>query len=346
MISIELVPVIPTPRGTLPGQLHRVAKTCHAHTLRAGFAFATAGGVRSLMSALEDMPTWVQMAKYFTIGIAQGITEPQAVRDLADLPNSHVRLFIPTKHINLSTLVAQPFFHPKVVSLTCDDAFWLFVSSANLTASAFGNPVRNYEVGLLSSLTGADMAPAMASFDRWWRHSWTRSMQATEPLLRRYASLRPTAFARNPDILQLVDPPPNIRTATHLWIEAGKASGIERHQVEFPENLAEFFGPIVRSRVDLTINLGGHAWFPRPLTQKTTTFGVDIWRLGTPTIRSGGEPIQNRILRFSRSNTPLTFELVVADPGSQAALAWERESNYFGHLGQTRGAHPRRYGLS
>ena len=345
MSSTSLVPVIPTVRGTLPRQLHSVAATCNAHTLRAAFAFATSGGVHSMISALSDMSTWPQMQKYFSIGIAQGITEPQAVRRLLNLPNSHVRLFIPTTRLNLSSLVAKPFFHPKVISLTCEEAFWLLVSSANLTASAYGNPVRNYEFGLLSSFTDADMLSAITLFDRWWRHSWTRSRQATLPLLRRYASLRHTTFAHNPDILQLVDPPPNIRTATDLWIEAGQASGIDRHQVEFPEYLAEFFGPVVHGRVNLTILLGGHSWFPRPLTHKTTTFGVDIWRLGTPTIRSGGEPIQNRILRFLRTDTALTFELVVTDSDSPEAQTWEQESNLFGHLGQTRGAHPRRYGI-
>jgi HKD family nuclease len=346
MISTALVPGIPTQRGALPGQLRSATATSRAHTLRATFAFATAGGARSLISALSGMPTWAQMKKYFTVGIAQGITEPEAVRQLADLPNSRVRLFIPTKTLNPSSLFVQPLFHPKVISLTSADAFWLFVSSANLTVSAYGDPVRNYEFGQLSSFTGTDMSPATASFERWWRHSWNCSKQATPNLLQRYASLRSALFERNPDILQFVDPPPNISSATHLWIEAGLASGIERHQVEFPEYLAEFFGPVVRARVDLTIRLGGREWFPRPLSHKTTTFGVDIWRLGTPTIRSGGEPIQNRILRFSRSDRPLTFELAVTDAGSVTARNWEQESNLFGHLGQTHGSHPRRYGLN
>ncbi len=344
MKSISLVPVIPTPRGTVPTQLRRVSASCTAHTLRAAFAFATMGGVRSILSALEDMPTWEQVDKYFSVGIAQGITEPNAVRKLADLPNSHVRLFIPTTRLELSSLVARPLFHPKVISITCPDAFLLFVSSANLTMSAYGDPVRNYELGLLSSFTGADIAPVIAPFDNWWRHSWNRSREATPRLLNRYASLRTVTFARNPDTLQLVDPPPDIRTATHLWIEAGQASGMDRHQIEFPEHIAEFFGPVVHGRVDLTIREDEHDWSHRPLTHKTTTFGVDIWRLGTPTIRSGGEPIQNRILRFSRLNTPRTFELTVTEPGSALAQSWERESNLFGHLGQTHGTHPRRFG--
>ena len=163
MTSITLIPVIPTARGTLPRQLHSVAVTCNAHTLRAAFAFATSGGVHSMISALSDMPTWDQVQKYFSIGIAQGITEPQAVRRLVELPNSHVRLFIPTTRLNLSSLVAKPFFHPKVISLTCEDVFLLLVSSANLTASAYGNPVRNYEIVLLSSFTDTDKSSAITS---------------------------------------------------------------------------------------------------------------------------------------------------------------------------------------
>ena len=183
------------------------------------------------------------------------------------------------------------------------------------------------------------------SFDNWWQYSWRRSKQATPRLLQRYASLRSALFQRVPEILQFADPPANISSAKHLWIEAGSASGIQRHQVEFPQYLAEFFGPAVRGRVDLTIRLGEREWFPRPLSHKTTTFGVDIWRLGTPTIHSGGEPIQNRILRFSRSDRPLTFDLAITDPDSVTARDWERKSNLFGQLGQTHGARPRRYGL-
>jgi len=97
------------------------------------------------------------MNKYFTVGIAQGITEPEAVRQLANMPNSRVHLFIPTKALSQSSLFAQPLFHPKVVSLTSSDAFWLFVSSGNLTVSSYGDPVRNYEFGQISTLIWIDL---------------------------------------------------------------------------------------------------------------------------------------------------------------------------------------------
>jgi hypothetical protein len=345
MISIALTPVVPTAQGKFSGQLKSLVKSSSAHTLKAAFAFATAGGARTLTSALSTMPTWAQMKKHFIVGISQGITEPEAVRCLADLPNSQVRLFIPTKNLRQASLVCQPLFHPKLISLTSSDSFSLFVSSANLTGAAYGDPVRNFEFGLFSSLTGKDMPAAKAPFEAWWRHSWNDARKATPDLLERYASLRPPLFSRNPDLLQLIDPPPNITSATHLWFEAGLASGIERHQIEFPAYLAEFFGPIVRGRVNLTIRVGGKEWFPRPLTHKTTSFGVEIWRLGTPTVRSGGEAIQNRILRFSRTDEPLTFELAVTDVDTVTADDWEEQANLFGHLGQTRGANPRRYGL-
>jgi len=149
----------------------------------------------------------------------------------------------------------------------------------------------------------------------------------------------------NPDVLASFEPPEDIGSAQELWIEVGKGSGIQRHQVEFNEYLASFFGPVTRGKTILTLRKDGREWDDRPLTHKTTSFGVRIWRLGMPTISKGGVKVKNRVVKFSRKPKPRTFEIEVTDPDSATADRWERRSNRHGHVGRTRGAHPRRWGI-
>ena len=298
-----------------------------------------------LEKILTTLPTWQQFPKSFSIGIAQGITEPEAIRRLAAFPNSEVRLFIPTAAFSAKSLTAPPLFHPKVIAFDSTDSFSLLISSANLTASAYGDPIRNYELGSLAQLTGNDAPAARRSFEDWWGTAWLRSKPQTDALLDRYASYRDALFVKNPDILEMADPPFEIETARHFWMEAGMASGMDRHQIEFPEWLARFFREPVRGRVDLRIRIGNRVWDGRPLTHKVTTLGVEIWRFGTPTIRAGGEWIQNRVLRFTRTNDPDTFDLAVEDVGSASANRWRKAASKSGQLGQTGGASPRQYGV-
>jgi HKD family nuclease len=322
--------------------------TLQPRQLRAGFAFATVAGVQAFLKEVSTASEWTAIKKQFLIGIAQGITEPKALEIIRSIANAETRIFLARKRLDSRAPFDPVRFHAKVACLDPHmgaDA-WISVSSANLTSSAIGPNPKNYEFGVICRLSNpADKKSFYSLFDPWWKSAWNSSLVVTNALLARYSEIRDRLLQANPVILSSVDPPEDIATAKDLWIEVGKGSGIQRHQVEFTQYLASFFGPVNKGKTILTLRRAGKEWDDRPLSHKKTTYGVDIWRLGMPTISKGGVEVKNRIVKFSREPQNKTFEIEICDQGSVPARQWERRSNRHGHVAQTRGTHPRRWGV-
>lgn len=316
----------------------------------AGFAYATRDGVRHFLSIARRTEGWAKIPKQFVLGIHHGITEPSALELLCAVDNSEVRIFIPGRKLAESALTAAPLFHPKtlaIVSQKTGELSFLQAGSANLTAAAIGTPAKNYELSISLSATAGAQLKSAGDFQCWWAKIVAQSRLVDRSLIARYATIRLTVFDRNPMLQLMAGVPTDIAEARHFFVEVGAGSGPPgtRHQVEFPESLAAFFGKPQRSRRDLTLVSGGRAWQKRPLSFKTTTFGVKIWRLGMPTQHSGGPPIADRAIRFERSSSPDCFYFEVADTHSPAFARWRRLANAQGHLGATHGQRPRAYGF-
>ena len=64
-----------------------------------------------------------------------------------------------------------------------------------------------------------------------------------------------------------------------------------------------------------------------------------------PTQNSGGEPIAERAIRFSRTDDPNAFEFEITDRQSRTFTGWENAANTHGHLGATHGQRSQRYGF-
>jgi len=121
-------------------------------------------------------------------------------------------------------------------------------------------------------------------------------------------------------------------------------SGGSRNQVEFNRELAEFFGPPATSTRILTMQVGKRLWNDRPLSPKTTTFGVDIWRLSLPTEAGGGFSCPGKVIRLRREpSAGGMFHLAVAPTGSPTARAWRTAASRGGYIGRTSGN--REFGL-
>lgn len=312
--------------------------------VRAGFAYVSLKGLRSLLHVLSELeiPTG---CFHFIAGINEGITEPKALSALLEMKEVNIRAFVPGNRLGKEAIFRKPTFHPKILHFLFSDppvGELVSISSANLTFGAIGAPARNYEAGNISLLESG--CEDLKSLDAWWTAIWAESRPVDTKFIDAYATIRGEALKVNPDLLSLCEPSEDIVTAQHFWMEVGKASGMDRHQIEFPRHLASFFGRPQTARVDLTLNQGGISFPGRPLSHKTTTYGVNIWRLGMPTIRSGGEEIQERAVRFTRTNVPTTFECEVTDLGSNSMKAWFDSSNKYGHVGKTSGNNSRVYG--
>ena len=141
---------------------------------------------------------------------------------------------------------------------------------------------------------------------------------------------------------------PGIHTATTLWMEAGGMSGppAHRHQIEFSNDLAEFFDDTARETEIIHMRLPGEPLYPRPLTYRGMDYGqwTDIWRLGLLTPRMGGPAYVGRIIRIDKvtEGGQIIYELRVADAGSADATDWAARSH---HQSVTGGPGGRRFGF-
>jgi hypothetical protein len=145
----------------------------------------------------------------------------------------------------------------------------------------------------------------------------------------------------------------DIGDANHFWIEAGAMSGppAHRHQVEFANEVAEFFDDSARDNETVPLCLPGNAILWRPLTYRGTDYGqwTDIWRLGLLTPNMGGPQYAGRVLHFTRvlqqssGGWQMYYELRVDDEGSAQEQSW-RSATPPTQIATTGGPEGREYG--
>ena len=83
----------------------------------AGFAYANLPGVEAIRG-ISDHDDWTSHADgQWILGIANGVTEPRAIRSLVERPSQEVRLFVPGRRLSLAGLVRTPRFHAKVIAV-------------------------------------------------------------------------------------------------------------------------------------------------------------------------------------------------------------------------------------
>ncbi len=138
--------------------------------------------------------------------------------------------------------------------------------------------------------------------------------------------------------------PPTIDKAKTFWIEAGAMSGPpeHRHQIEFSNDLVQFFDKQSRDNEVLTIQLPDGTEVPRPLTYRGTDYGqwTNIWRLGLPTQNMGGPQYAGRYIRFDRIKTG-TYRIDIQNAGKEVE-GWRKQSKFVGNTG---GPNGREYGF-
>jgi hypothetical protein len=328
--------------------LGEAVQDAEATKLRAGFAFASRSGIHDLFGAIDSTARFQSIQKEIIVGVGNGITEPAALMLLLSWPNTSLRLFVSGTKLNRHSVEMGSPFHAKflcVESGANNLTSYVSASSANLTRAAQGVNPKNFEFGIAVSATAVDPAVAREAIEPWWLAATALSIPATDALVKKYANLRLSYLREFPAFYALQEPVIDAGQASSLWIHVGLASGIQRHQVEFSQALASFFGPLQRQRVDLELTDGTTTWAGRPLSWKETSFGVDIWRLGMPTIATGGVHYQNRVVHFRRLEGDRRFAIEVADTETAVALSWQRIANERGALGQTGGSRPRLYGF-
>lgn len=346
----EIIPVSPDVRHELFEGFHNALNdpSNQGGEIRGAFAYATSDGVRNLIDRLSSGSGWNSASKRLLVGVHNAITEPAAMRELRKIEQAEIRTFVPGGKLTPRALAMAPVFHPKVLALMSSRGLVAIqAGSPNLSKAAIGQKPTNYEFALSLSAINASPLDTGGEFDNWWTNIWNRSRVTDNKFIQQYAKLRQHLLDKNPILRTITEVPETVRDAQHFFLEVGAGSGPphKRHQVEFPESLAEFFGEVSHSRRDLTLRHQGRAWNGRPLSHKQTSFGVHIWRLGMPTPTKGGPSIPERAIRFTRTQDPATFDFDVADVGSTCFNTWKDSANSYGHIGATHGQRSRTYGF-
>lgn len=320
---------------------------------RLGFAYVSVSGLEVLLRELNAIKQWENTRKRWILGLHHGITEPTAIARIRSLSRSEVRLFVGGNRLTANSLIGGPHFHAKVLCVERGrkpDPTCLLASSANLTGAALGPTARNYEAGTVLFRDAIEKS-SFVEFNGWWRSAWQESIVVSDVVLDRYAQFRDKFLKKNPDTLSDLDPPSleNLAAATTLWIESGAMSGGSRNQVEFNQELAGFFGQISNQSTMLRIAARRQMWDDRPITPKTTTFNVAIWRLSLPTETAGGFEYPGKVIRFRRrrDRKGTFFELDVAELDSSRYSRWRSTAQRGGYVGLSsgRGAGRRAFGF-
>lgn len=316
--------------------------------LTAAFAYATIGGVDAFIDAVDGSTNWLSASKQFLVGIHHGISEPRAIATLCELEGAEVRLYLPRNRIDARALEASPVFHPKVFALEEDGSVrFLQGGSANLTRAALGIAARNHEFSIAVREQTESGVDTGGLYRGWWNTIWSAARVANPAAIQRYADLRLDLLRANPVLVSGSEAPHRISAAQSFFIEVGAGSGPPqaRHQVEFPESLVRFFAEPTEERRVIRLRRETEEWEGRPLSYKTTTYGVGIWRLGMPTQTRGGPPVAGRVILFTRTAEPDLFRFGVSDLDGDAYETWTHTANQRGHIGSTGGPKGRRYGF-
>ena len=312
--------------------------------VRWAVAYATRRGCDRLVRRVTERigrSTWDKIEKDFVLSLDYGITEPEALRYLADLPGSRVRLASP-EVVGIRGQTPRNAFHPKLYLFEATAITGYVVGSANLTESALISNTEVVVAGWGALETGT------------WDGAWTAVAREASPLtaelLEEYREARrrpgrppvqPETLPEVPDIdagLQRVFreavgaglTPENF---THFWIEAGSMSSSGSHsQLELPRGGNRFFGYHHSDYGSEHVTIGNPLltarnlrWSDRPLTWHGNN---RMERLNLPTPARGGFSYRHTAVLFRRRADG--FEIDVFPWDDPGAVAWRAASAALG----------------
>lgn len=257
----------PDNEGAVLRMISRSACEVRPDALIGSFAYSTKKGVCLLTQALETViPEWKHIRKEWVVSIDYGLTEPEAITALQELPNSEVRIPYATEVIRRH-LRPQHTFHGKSLvfhegdSLRCGKG-GMVVASANMTVNGlcFGHEhASSYTWGRKSevpSQTWAALEKAYSSMLGVF-HNGT---DPTPDLLCRYQARRPRRIQwhpedERPEAKKITAPcshlslfeNASLASASSLWIDIdyvveNLGDGRPGNQIDLQRGTRVFFG--------------------------------------------------------------------------------------------------------
>jgi hypothetical protein len=354
--------------GAILGAIDAAGVAVGEGHLKAGYAYATAGGVQLASWALEDAcPGWAKIRKQWLISLDWGTTEPEAIELLMALPNSSVRIPNAAEVIK-RRLMPRVCFHPKVMVLHARRppqirAAALVVGSGNLTITGLRT---GYEAAALEVVArGAKgernrqrldaIARCVGDLNRVWREAETpdaalldryRELRRRRPAAAEDATPEPRELERA-EVEQTFDRIATLATASHLWVNAGYVvenlgRGRPGNQIDLARGTRAFFGFSGRRVAQNTmlgsvrIRFGPHL---SPTNMRFANNKMDRLNLPLPG-ESGPNSYDDEWLLFDRRPDG-SFTMTLLDP--QQVRAAKRRSREQGSLFKMRSG--REYGV-
>lgn len=321
-------------------------------------AYATEAGVGQLIGAIEDSwPGWQGAKKQFIVGLDFGLTEPEGLEYLGDLPNSEC--FIYRARATLAAgLRPQACYHPKVYaflersSIRRSDSSSGLIGSVNLTFSALTGNVESF-VSFASSRNSQPGTDWIESLVRLQKDLLRDSEALSGPLLKAYRGIRPKRPSPASDYESVPAQSPRsdldpstiraVRSARYLWTQTLKivenlGHGNPGNQVDLKKGARVFFGSKTPLHAPPNTALGSittvYAGTGQPCALRHGDNGMDKVNLPIP----GGEnpPRYDYSFLLWKRISPGVFELNVDSTGVAWRKASERAGSIFKYAGGKR----------
>ena len=309
--------------------------------VRFAVAYSTYRGCRRLIDRISPqigLERWNDTSKTFITSLDFGLTDPNALVFLNDLPNSKVLIANPEVIQNPAFRPAKAY-HPKLFLFDSPEQTEYLIGSANLTESAL---ISNTEIVVVGT--------EIPENNRWqnvWERNVMDSVPLTQGLIDDYSRLRVRPRQRpvdpDPDIPQPTSSPAdnpvfidtinlgqvNPMDYNHFWIEAGSmSSGGSGNQLELPRGANRFFGFTHNEYGNEHITIGnpiltikGNSWNNRPLTWHANN---RMERINLPTLQQGGYDYRHKALLFRRHEGG--FEIKITPWEDANSQAWRKAS--------------------
>lgn len=244
----------------------RIAGAFKFNEFAAAVAYANPAGIRALGAAVKGMSNWSDSTKRWLVSIDFGITEPNALQQLAALPHSEVR--IPDGLALLARkLRPRRTFHPKCYVFGnlqgSGSNFGCLIGSANLTGGGLAHGTE-IAVGQMwrGKLSSSERKTLVAARDTlgWFETAWDNADPLSK-ILSGYRKIKPIVRTRTvedkTEAGELYEPPGaaevegdlavQLANAAALWVEVDvlyKNLGPTRpgNQLDLPRGTRVFFG--------------------------------------------------------------------------------------------------------
>ena len=332
--------------------------------LRAAVAYATQSGIQLLERS--DACRGPYLKAQWLVSLDWCRSEPAALGALDSMPRSSVRVPFGVQVVNSPRCVPRIPFHPKGFLFQGPTARLLVSGSANLSRNglSIGHELDTI-IEVRDAKTSAERHAwrALGDTKRWFRHLWQDATRYSQ-IENRYQSAhsdsirQPTPTSddatnaaglrtrfRAEDLLRL-------RSAQHLWIEAGNVSenrgrGVPGNQIMMSAMTRVFFGveardvPTDTHLLVLAIRYEGHISWDRTLRYSNNS--MDVLTVPVPGSPIGPHSYDNQTLVFSKipHDGALIYELTIASIAEKARLA-QRSKQVDGHFVMSSG---RQFGI-